>query len=325
MREDSPLCSILLGVYNQALYLEETIRSVLAQTWQDWELIVVDDGSTDGSAAHVPDDPRIRVIQQPNGGQAAALNSAFRYARGTWIFLLDGDDRWMPGKLEACLSLASQHPAAGWMHHRLAIMDGAGVRTGALTPTGSLLQGAASPVFAFTGEARLSPTSGMGFTRVLAEQVFPIPEQVFRLRADYYLQVAASASGSTLIALNQVLGEYRVHASNGYTGPLQPHKLERDKLMILWLHAWLGESRCTVKPYWGYAYVRSTLYLAGWKQRWTRGAADLFRYAWFSLQQSQVPLPHLAGRLAVLLCIWIHPEWGRSLHDWLIARMFNKT
>lgn len=326
MREAAPLCSILLGVYNQKAYLEETVLSVLTQTWQDWELIVVDDGSTDGSANLLPDDPRIRLIRQPNGGQAAALNTAFKLARGAWVFMLDGDDRWMPDKLEACLALAAHHPEADWLHHRLAIMDGHGRLSGAVTPTGTLLEGVASPILAFTGEARLSPTSGMGFRRDLAARLFPIPPDIFRLRADYYLQVAASASGSSVLAVDRTLAHYRVHDANGYTGPIQPRKLQMDREMVLWLSAWLNtHAKHPVKPDWCYAYVRSTLYLAGWRHRWTRGSALLVRYTRFSLTESQIPLFHLFGRITVLSCIWIHPEWGRKVHDWLIVRMFKKN
>lgn len=326
MREAPPQCSILLGVYNQSRYLRDTVQSVLTQSWEDWELIVVDDGSTDGSASLVPEDPRIRVIQQPNGGQAAALNTAFTRARGAWIFLLDGDDCWLPDKLASCLAWADQHPEAAWIHHRMAIMDGAGRPSGAVTPTGTLMQGAPNPVLAFTGEARLSPTSGMGFRRELAQRLFPIPEAVFGLRADYYLQVAASASGLTLLALDRILAHYRVHDANGYTGPIQPRKLQMDREMVLWLTAWLNPQQTTpVKPAWCYAFVRSSLYLAGWGRRWTSGTHHLLTYASFSLKHSLVPRVHLLGRLAVLFCIWVHPEMGRTLHDWLLSRMFKNT
>jgi len=98
-----PTFSILMPVYNHEDYVREALDSVLAQTDPDWEAIVIDDGSTDGTGAVVDDyatrDARIRVFHQENGGQGRALNAALRRATGEWICWLSSDDLFKPDKL----------------------------------------------------------------------------------------------------------------------------------------------------------------------------------------------------------------------------------
>lgn len=97
------LVSIIMPSYNTAQYIAESIRSVLAQTYENWELLIVDDRSTDNTqeiAASFHDD-RIRFFQnEVNSGAAVSRNRALREARGKWIAFLDSDDLWLPEKLE---------------------------------------------------------------------------------------------------------------------------------------------------------------------------------------------------------------------------------
>lgn len=99
----SPLVSIIIPAFNASVFIEGTIRSALAQTYAPTELIVVDDGSTDDTAARVAAlaarHPTIRLIRQSNAGVAAARNTAVAHARGSYIALLDADDLWHPEKL----------------------------------------------------------------------------------------------------------------------------------------------------------------------------------------------------------------------------------
>jgi glycosyltransferase involved in cell wall biosynthesis len=99
-----PLVSVIVGAYNAGPFIEETLRSVTHQTYRALEVIVVDDGSTDGTAALVraaqARDPRIRLMQQENQGIAAARNRAIEASRGELLAPLDGDDVWHPKKLE---------------------------------------------------------------------------------------------------------------------------------------------------------------------------------------------------------------------------------
>jgi glycosyltransferase involved in cell wall biosynthesis len=94
-----PLISVMIGVFNAAPYLGEAIESVLAQDYEPVELIVVDDGSTDGSGDVARGFPGIRVVRQENAGNGAARNRAVEEAIGAFYAFLDADDRFTPGKL----------------------------------------------------------------------------------------------------------------------------------------------------------------------------------------------------------------------------------
>ena len=94
-----PLISVMIGAYNAAPYLGEAIESVLAQDYEPIELIVVDDGSTDGTADVARSFAQVQVIQQENGGNGAARNRAVENASGELYAFLDADDRFTPGKL----------------------------------------------------------------------------------------------------------------------------------------------------------------------------------------------------------------------------------
>ena len=99
-----PLISVIIPVYKAENYLAECINSVLRQTFDDFELILVDDGSPDNCAAicrdYLEKDSRIRFLQQENRGQAAARNHAMTVARGQWICFADSDDVIHPQYLQ---------------------------------------------------------------------------------------------------------------------------------------------------------------------------------------------------------------------------------
>lgn len=102
---NNKLVSIIMPSYNCERYIEASIRSVQAQTYQEWELLVVDDYNTDGSLEKVEamqrEDSRIRLLRQERrSGAAIARNRALREAKGRWIAFLDSDDQWEPEKLE---------------------------------------------------------------------------------------------------------------------------------------------------------------------------------------------------------------------------------
>lgn len=105
------LVSIMMPAYNAARYIRQSIDSALAQTYTNWELIVVNDGSKDetGALAESYADPRIRVIHQANGGEAVARNTALDAMRGEYIAFLDADDLYLPHHLETTVSYLKAH------------------------------------------------------------------------------------------------------------------------------------------------------------------------------------------------------------------------
>jgi hypothetical protein len=110
------LISIVVPAFNAANTLAETIDSVIAQTVSNFELLIVDDGSTDATlaiaSAYASRDPRVRTQHRANGGISAARNAALAVARGEWLALLDSDDLWAPDYLERQLAIVASHPTA---------------------------------------------------------------------------------------------------------------------------------------------------------------------------------------------------------------------
>ncbi|MEG1916828.1 MAG: glycosyltransferase [Muribaculaceae bacterium] len=106
--------SIVIPLYNKEISITSTIESVLAQSHRDFELIVVNDGSTDCSLAVVKtiQDPRIKIIDKPNGGVSSARNRGIAEARCEWIAFLDGDDLWNPLFLETIATMIVKYPKA---------------------------------------------------------------------------------------------------------------------------------------------------------------------------------------------------------------------
>lgn len=113
MTEPDLKVSVIIPCYNAAKYISETLRSVLNQTMQNFEIIIVDDGSTDESAVIVKSfkDPRIHYVYQINRGHAATRNTAIRKAKGKFIAFLDSDDVWHASKLEKQLQLTTSYDA----------------------------------------------------------------------------------------------------------------------------------------------------------------------------------------------------------------------
>lgn len=106
------MISVIIPLYNKEDGIATALRSVLAQTYQDIEVVVVDDGSTDNSATIVEQhsDPRIRLIHQQNAGVSAARNRGIAEAKGEYVAFLDADDEWMPGFLEEIVALQQEFP-----------------------------------------------------------------------------------------------------------------------------------------------------------------------------------------------------------------------
>ncbi len=127
---NTPEISVVVPAYKVERFLEETIQSVLSQTYSNWELILVDDGSPDRTfeiASHYADQypHRIRVFSQPNSGPASARNTGYSFASpaSTYVAFLDGDDLWEPDALEVLLAELKANPDAYGVHARARLID----------------------------------------------------------------------------------------------------------------------------------------------------------------------------------------------------------
>jgi glycosyltransferase involved in cell wall biosynthesis len=113
LMETLPLVSVVIPCFNAERYIAATIQSVVAQAWPNLEIIVVDDGSSDGSAELIERTfPEVRLIRQANQGVAVARNTGIAQAQGEWIAFLDADDIWIPGKLHAQHQMLQAVPGA---------------------------------------------------------------------------------------------------------------------------------------------------------------------------------------------------------------------
>jgi len=123
-----PLISVIIPVYNSEKTLQETLESVLNQTFSDFEVIVINDGSPDGSLDVISSiqDSRIKVFSYPNSGLSASRNRGLSHACGEFIAFIDADDLWTPDKLEAQLKALQANPQAGVAYSWTAYIDESG-------------------------------------------------------------------------------------------------------------------------------------------------------------------------------------------------------
>src|SRR5215469_3696643 len=126
---DTELVTVIVPTYNMAHYLPQSVQSALGQSYANLEVQIVDDGSTDETAAVVrrwERDPRVRVHRQVNSGLSAARNSGISLARGEFVALLDADDVWMPDKLARQMPLFRGQPEVGVVYSDYQMVDDSG-------------------------------------------------------------------------------------------------------------------------------------------------------------------------------------------------------
>jgi glycosyltransferase involved in cell wall biosynthesis len=123
-----PKVTVVIPAYNAMQFLPKTVESVLAQTFSDWELLIVNDGSSDNIvqwATHITDD-RVKLISQKNQGVSAARNTGIMQSSGEYLAFLDADDLWKPTKLEKQVRRFEEYPAAGLVYTWTTLVDALG-------------------------------------------------------------------------------------------------------------------------------------------------------------------------------------------------------
>lgn len=132
MAKNIPTISVIIPAYNAMRYIAETIETVFEQTFDDFELIIINDGSSDGIEHWVAQitDPRVKLVSQENKGLAGARNSGIAYAQGEYLAFLDADDLWEPTKLEKQLRVLEENPEVALVYTWVAYIDETGKPTG---------------------------------------------------------------------------------------------------------------------------------------------------------------------------------------------------
>lgn len=214
---DGPLVSVIVGVYNKERFVGECLRSVLAQTYENWELIVVDDASTDGSLAEVEravgNDPRVRILRREtnSGHPSVPRNNALAVAKGDILMLLDADDVWISRKVEIQVQWMLAHPSFRFSHARCWKVDENGnilqIRHEAgLPPSGDYRQALAERMWV--------ATSTMAFWRDLYEKVGNFNETRTWAGEEDAEYAWRCAKETEFGAIQEPLAQYRVSGDN---------------------------------------------------------------------------------------------------------------
>lgn len=221
-----PAVSILINNYNYANFLGDAIDSALEQTYKSFEVVVVDDGSTDASKEVILryGDKIIPVLKQ-NEGQASAFNVGFSASKGDIICFLDADDVFLPHKLEQVVSsLQFESGEVGWCFHPLKLVDSNLLSLKPDSEAAKNRQQSSLPVDVRhrmvrgeLGEPFVIPaTSGMCFTRSCLKQIIPMPTSRSVSLNDSYIKFAAMGTHKGII-VSDCLALQRIHGQNLFT------------------------------------------------------------------------------------------------------------
>jgi GT2 family glycosyltransferase len=211
-----PRCSVVLPTFDRARLVTEAVESILRQTTADWELIIVDDGSTDGTEDAVAGyltDPRVRYCHGPHCGPSLARNRGIDLARGEYVAFLDSDDRSLPLALQAHLAAFATNPETGMTVGGYVVIDETGAVTGerrpweeygALTPEGWLLNCYGIPGSVMVRREWLKRVGGFDPTIDQAE--------------DWDLFLRLAFAGCPMTWVREPVCGYRLHPGNSTLG-----------------------------------------------------------------------------------------------------------
>jgi glycosyltransferase involved in cell wall biosynthesis len=225
---EEKLVSVIIPAYNPGPYLREAVTSVLGQTYGNWELVVVDDGSTEDISNQIPKDRRIELVRQSNMGLSMARNAGIMKSRGGLVAFLDADDVWLPEKLQRQMKVLEERPEAVLCHSQMRLVDGEG-RPGGLGWGGG-----------YETYEELLDGCGVCISSVLMrrETLFAcgLFDPLLKSTQDYDLWLKAGRLGR-LAAIRDALVDYRWHGGNMSGNYMQVY---RELMFILSRHEWLA-------------------------------------------------------------------------------------
>ena len=237
-----PSVSVLISCFNYAAYVGQAIESVLEQTYPPAEIIVSDDASHDNSCevveSYMGRGRGIRLLRNPHGGMAANLNSAYRNCSGDIICLLDADDTFLPGKIEAVVNAFCAHPQAGFAVHSASLVDNQKRARGiypllSALPSGDCVQITYDNSGILMG---LPPTTNLALRREVAARIFPIPVEYTGYAEQMIHRLAPLMT--ELCAIEAPMARWRLHGQNDQNSTrITPRRLERELRIMdsLWL------------------------------------------------------------------------------------------
>ena len=225
------LVSVIMPAHNAAEFIEEAIDSVLAQSYENWELLLIDDASTDKTAQVVKpylEDARIHLLAfQENQGVSGARNAGLQKARGQLVAFLDADDKWLPEKLQQQVAFHESHPEVALSFTRFAHFDKAG-------------ECCHAPKMAYQRDLAHVDVSRLYYENIIGTLTVMLRQDVLgkvgcfdtdlRLAEDHDLWLRVLQAGYRFGYLNEKLAMYRLSAQ-GLTKSLAMYKAQRRKFL----------------------------------------------------------------------------------------------
>lgn len=212
------LVSVIMPAYNAAKYISESIDSVLRQDYDNWELIVIDDGSTDQTAGitkqYAASNDRIKYIEQPHAGQGKARNAGLQISSGEYVAFLDADDIWLPEKLSKQIEIL-QSTDADLVFSQAYLLQDENVTTEKINSHSGYLNGKDAVLVFLSGNQvplltaiakRSSIQEVNGFTEIRG------------IHEDYDLWLRMLAAGQKFFGLDTALARYRIHSYSSSAG-----------------------------------------------------------------------------------------------------------
>lgn len=219
--KSNPLISVIINNYNYEPYLKKSIKSALNQTYKNTEVIVVDDGSTDGSRKLIASySGRIIPVLKQNSGQTSAFNAGFAASQGEIIIFLDADDTLFPSAAKEAIKIFLKDKNIAKVHWPMLIVDKNGENTGKINGPGEDAEGNLKNRVIQNGPfSYISPsTSGNAWNRQFLKKIFPLPE-IEKITG--FGSAGADETLSALAALYGIVkriktsqGTYRIHGKN---------------------------------------------------------------------------------------------------------------
>ncbi len=223
-----PKVTIVIPAYNAEKYIAQTIDSVLCQSYSDWELVVVDDGSKDSTLVIVKSlaekDWRIKVVSSKNGGVSLARNLGIERSSGEFLAFLDADDIWLSDNLTKKVEMLMKEPTLGLVHSSAEIINAKSILTGGILEgiEGYILD----ELLAWKRTCIPGPSSIL-IRKELIEKVGGFdPELSTAADQDFFIRVAASYK---IGRVSEVTWQYRIHENNMHANILL---MEHDELLV---------------------------------------------------------------------------------------------
>jgi GT2 family glycosyltransferase len=223
-----PLVSAIIPVYNCVDFVEYAVQSALTQSYRPCEVLVVDDGSNDGTPERLKRFcGAIKYIRQENRGLSSARNLGIRESRGELLAFLDADDMWLPGKLKKQVDAISEGSHVGLVHTDLVKIDSKGERTGTQQCARGEFSGACYPRFFWSN---CGPPSTIMIRRKCIDRVGMFDERITRPSTQDYDLWFRIARYYDLRYVDEQLTLYRVHGANSSTDHLM---MAQDELYVI--------------------------------------------------------------------------------------------